>query len=97
VSARRFRTREWDSILLRPAVGRVRDVSEKDYLRKSQTRDGGAGIKEDGKTVNSLTKATEASWNVSFLIEHCKKEVHGSLAVRRKEYHRVTLRIRGSC
>jgi hypothetical protein len=83
--------------LLRPAMGRVRDVSEKDYLRKSQTRDGGAGIKGDGKTVNSLTTATEASWNVSFLIQHCEKEVHGSLAVRRKEYHRVTLRIRGSC
>jgi hypothetical protein len=78
----------------RQSPGRER---KKDYLRESQTRDGDAGTKGDGKTVNSPTKATEASWNVSFLFQHCEKEVHGSLTVRRKENYRVTLRRCGSC
>jgi len=77
-------------------MGRFRDVSEKDYLRECQTRDGATGNKGDGKTVNSLTKATEAWWNVSFLLQHCGKEVHGSLTVREKENYRVTLRTCGS-
>jgi len=78
-------------------MGRFRDVSEKDYLRECQTRDGATGNKGDGKTVNSPTKATEAWWNVSFLLQHCRKEVHGSLTVREKENYRVTLRTCGSC
>lgn len=58
---------------------------------------GGTGNKGDGKTVNFPTKATEAWWNVSFLFQHRKKEVHGSLTVREKENYRVTLRSCGSC